>query len=60
MKNDNLKTDPYLKKVLYSKEDSKKCIKGCYLIIGVQNMIHSETENEKFLYDIIYNDLYFI
>ena len=48
----NLKTDPYLKKVLYSKEDSTKCIKGCYLIIGVQNMIHSETENEKFLYDI--------
>ena len=49
---DNLKTDPYLKKVLYSKEDSSKCNKGCYLIIGVQNMIHSETENEKFLYDI--------
>ena len=50
--NDILKTDPYLKKVLYSKEDSSKCNKGCYLIIGVQNMIHSETENEKFLYDI--------
>ena len=49
---DNLPSDPYLKKVYYFNYDTNKCDVGCYLIIGVQNQIHSKTENNKFLYDI--------
>ena len=47
---ESITINTYLKKLLFNKEDTKKCIKGCYLLISIKtNMITEMKEEYRYI-----------
>ena len=43
---ESITTNSYLKKIMFTREDTEKCIKGCYLLISLKTNMISETIEE--------------